>query len=71
MCLFDFCRNLKMVTVPKHMLDDEMKFNNNAFQFCPDDLKFKIVDANGKQVKMLNYDELPDVQKYMFRDEVY
>ena len=71
MCLFDFCRNLKMVTVPKHMLDDEMKFNNNAFQFCPDDLKFKIVDVNGKQVKMLNYDELPDVQKYMFRDEVY
>ncbi|MBR5101648.1 MAG: leucine-rich repeat domain-containing protein [Muribaculaceae bacterium] len=64
--VFDFSSNLKDVTIPKHFADDEHKFNNFLFQYCPSDLIFKVVDEKGKLVHTVKYNELPDAKKFLF-----
>ena len=60
---FDFCSNLKTVSLSEELSKRERDFNNLSFNFNSRDLRFIIRMPDGT-TKTLTHDEINDVKKY-------
>lgn len=60
---FDFCSELRTVSVSKALSERERDFNNLSFNFNSNELRFVVRLPKGK-TKTLTFDEIPDVKKY-------
>lgn len=60
---FDFCTDLRSVSLSEELYNREQDFNNLSFQFNSSDLRFTIRQPDGK-TKIITAEELPDVKKY-------
>lgn len=60
---FDFCSELRTVSVNEELLARERDFNNLSFNFNSSELRF-IVRLPKGETKTLTFDEIPDVKKY-------
>ena len=63
---FEFCGNLKTVSLSEDLSNREQDFNNLSFNFNSSDLRF-IVRMKDGTTKTLKHDEINDVKKY-FRE---
>lgn len=63
---FDFCNNLKTVSLSEELSKREQDFNNLSFNFNSSDLRFIVRMPDGT-TKTLTHDQINDVKKY-FRD---
>lgn len=60
---FDFCSNLKTVSLSEQLSKRESDFNNLSFNYNSQDLRFIIRMPDGT-TKTLTHDEINDVKKY-------
>ena len=61
---FEFCPNLKTVSLSEELSNRERDFNNLSFNFNSSDLRFIIRMPDGT-TKILKHDEINDVKKYV------
>lgn len=64
---FDFCRNLKVVSLSEKLSKDEKAFNNFSFDYNDSELKFEIRLENGG-TKTITYSEIPDLKSRLFNE---
>lgn len=60
---FDFCNNLRTVSLSEELSKRERDFNNLSFNFNSNDLRFIIRMPNGT-TQTLTHDQINDVKKY-------
>ena len=61
---FDFCSNLKTVSLSEELSEREQDFNNLSFNYNSSDLRFIIRMKDGT-TKTLTHDQINDVKKYI------
>ena len=67
---FDFCHELRTVSLSEALSKREKDFNNFSFNYNSEDLRFIVRLPKGK-TKTLKFEEINDMKKYLFHDEVY
>ena len=60
---FDFCNNLRTVSLSEELSNSEQDFNNLSFNFNSNDLRFIIRMPDGT-TKTITFEQINDVKKY-------